>query len=104
MYAVIATGGKQERVAEGQRVRVELLGQPVGSEVTFAPVLCVDGDQVRATPEQLANVTVTGQIVGEEKGPKIRAMTYKSKTNQRRRWGHRQRYTTVEITSIAAAD
>ena len=47
---------------------------------------------------------MTAQVVGEEKGPKINAMTYKSKSNQRRRWGHRQHYTTVEITSIAAAD
>jgi|SRR6185437_16707333 len=102
MYAVIRTGGKQERVAEGQRLRVELLGEPVGAEVTFEPVLLVDGDSVLATPDQLAAVTVTGQIVGDEQGPKINAMTYKSKTNQRRRWGHRQRYATVEITSIAA--
>ena len=102
MYAVIRTGGKQERVAEGQRLRVELLGEPVGAEVTFEPVLLVDGDNVLATPDQLSSVTVTGQVVGEEQGPKINAMTYKSKTNQRRRWGHRQRYATVEITSIAA--
>ncbi|HVX20373.1 MAG TPA: 50S ribosomal protein L21 [Acidimicrobiales bacterium] len=102
MYAVIRTGGKQERVAEGQRLRVELLGEPVGTEVTFEPVLLVDGDNVLATPDQLSAVTVTGQVVGDEQGPKINAMTYKSKTNQRRRWGHRQRYATVEITSIAA--
>ncbi len=102
MYAVIRTGGKQERVAEGQRLRVELLGEPVGAEVTFEPVLLVDGDNVLATPAQLSAVIVTGQVVGEEQGPKINAMTYKSKSNQRRRWGHRQRYATVEITSIAA--
>lgn len=101
MYAVIRTGGKQERVAEGQRVRVELLGAPVGAEVRFAPVLVVDGGTVLATPEQLAGASVTAQVVGEELGPKINAMTYKAKTNQRRRWGHRQRYATVEITSIA---
>jgi large subunit ribosomal protein L21 len=102
MYAVIRTGGKQERVAEGQRLRVELLGEAVGASVTLEPVLLVDGETVLATPEQLSAVTVTAQIVGEELGPKINAMTYKSKTNQRRRWGHRQRYATVEITSIAA--
>ena len=50
MYAVIRTGGKQERVAEGQRLRVELLGEPVGAEVTFEPVLLVDGETVLATP------------------------------------------------------
>ncbi|MHB1584231.1 MAG: 50S ribosomal protein L21 [Acidimicrobiales bacterium] len=102
MYAVIRTGGKQERVAEGQRLRVELLGEPIGAEVRFAPVLVVDGETVLATPEQLAGASVTAQVVGEELGPKIRAMTYKPKTNQRRRWGHRQHYATVEITSIAA--
>ena len=103
MYAVIRSGGKQERVAEGQRVRVELLGEPVGTEVRLVPVLVVDeGGSVRATPDELVGVTVTGRVVGEELGPKIDAMTYKSKTNQRRRWGHRQRYSTVEILSIAA--
>ncbi len=103
MYAVIRTGGKQERVAEGQRLRVELLGEPVGAEVTFEPVLVVDGETVLATPAQLAGASVTAQIVGEELGPKINALTYKNKTNQRRRWGHRQHYATVEILSISAA-
>jgi large subunit ribosomal protein L21 len=103
MYAVIRTGGKQERVVEGQRVAVELLRQPVGAEVSLQPVLVVDdGGSVRATPDDLAKAAVTAQVVGEELGPKIDALTYKSKTNQRRRWGHRQRYTTVEITSIVA--
>lgn len=104
MYAVIRSGGKQERVAEGERVRLELLGLPVGAEVVFEPLLVVDdadGGGVRATPAELAGVTVTARVVGEELGPKIDAMTYKPKTNQRRRWGHRQRYSTVEILSIA---
>ena len=103
MYAVIRSGGKQERVAEGQRVRVELLGQPVGAEVALQPVLFVgEGGVVRATADELSGVAVTGRVVGEELGPKINAMTYKSKSNQRRRWGHRQRYSTVEIVSITA--
>ena len=103
MYAVIKSGGKQERVAEGQRVRVELLGEPVGTEVSLQPVLVVDGDTVLATPAQLAGASVTAKVVGEEKGPKINAMTYKNKSNQRRRWGHRQHYATLEITAITAA-
>ena len=102
MYAVIRSGGKQERVAEGQRVRVELLDEPVGAEVTLEPVLLVDGDTVLATPEQLSGAAVKAKVVGEEKGAKINAMTYKSKSNQRRRWGHRQRYATLEITAITA--
>jgi large subunit ribosomal protein L21 len=101
MYAVIATGGKQERVAEGQRVDVELLGVDDGAEVSFDAVLLVDGDVVLATPEQLKGVTVTGRVLGETKGPKIDGFTYKKRTNQRRRYGHRQRYTSVEITKIA---
>jgi large subunit ribosomal protein L21 len=101
MYAVIATGGKQERVAEGQQVQVELLGAEEGTEVSFVPVLVVDGDTVLATPDQLSGASVVGTVVGETKGKKIDGFTYKRRTNQRRRYGHRQRYTTVEITKIA---
>ncbi|MGH9029275.1 MAG: 50S ribosomal protein L21 [Acidimicrobiales bacterium] len=100
MYAVIQTGGKQERVFPGQQVRVELLGHGEGSEVELAPVLVVDGDQVFATPVQLAEAVVSARVVGEELGPKIRGFTYRPKSRNRRRWGHRQRYTTVEITAI----
>ena len=70
MYAVIATGGKQERVAEGQRVNVEKLAANDDGEVTFAPVLVVDGDTVLATPEQLAGATVTAKVVGAARSRK----------------------------------
>ncbi|HVM10238.1 MAG TPA: 50S ribosomal protein L21 [Acidimicrobiales bacterium] len=99
MYAVIKTGGKQEKVSEGQRLEVELLGQDEGAEVTFAPLLLVDGETV-LTGADAGNATVTARVVGETKGKKIRGFTYKNKTNQRKRWGHRQRYTTIEITGI----
>lgn len=103
MYAVIKTGGKQERVAEGQRLNVERLAPPEGdaAELTFTPVLLVDGDDVLAGTEALSGATVTARIVGEAKGPKIRGFTYKNKTNQRKHWGHRQKYTTIEITGIS---
>ena len=100
MYAVIATGGKQERVETGQRVNVELLGADEGAEVSFTPVLVVDGGDVLATPAQLDGYAVTATVVGTAKGPKINGFTYKRRTNQRRRYGHRQHYTTVEITGI----
>ena len=100
MYAVIASGGKQTRVAEGQQVQVELLGADEGSEVSLTPVLFVDGDTVLATPDQLAGASVSARVVGFAKGPKIDGFTYKSKSNNRRRWGHRQHYATIEITSI----
>jgi large subunit ribosomal protein L21 len=99
MDAVIKTGGKQYRVTEGQRLDVELLGA-VDTQVELTPVLLVDGDTVVAAPDALAKATVTAKVVGEAKGPKVTGFTYKNKTNQRKRWGHRQRYSTVEITGI----
>ena len=99
MYAVVETGGKQYRVEQGQHVEVERLGEP-GSEVALRPVLVVDGDEVLATPDALAEARVTATVVDEHRGPKIRGFTYKSKSNQRRRWGHRQTLATVEITEI----
>jgi large subunit ribosomal protein L21 len=101
MYAVIGAGANQQKVAEGQQVRVDLLDAEDGAEVTLPAKLIVDGDTVLATPDQLDGVTVTGRVVGLAKGPKINGFTYKRRTRQRRRYGHRQRYTVVEITKIA---
>ncbi|MFA5564940.1 MAG: 50S ribosomal protein L21 [Acidimicrobiia bacterium] len=100
MYAVIKTGGKQYRVEQGQQLNVERLGA-VDSEVSLQPVLLVDGDTVLSTPAELAGASVSAKIVGETKGPKITGFTYKSSSNIRRRWGHRQQYATIEITKIA---
>ncbi len=100
MYAVIASGGKQARVSEGEQVHVELLDAEQGSEVSLTPVLVVDGDTVLATPAQLSGASVTGKVVGWAQGPKIDGFTYKRRTNQRRRFGHRQKYHVIEITSI----
>jgi large subunit ribosomal protein L21 len=117
MYAVIETGGKQYKVAEGDRLDVERLAggrRPPGDrsgaegdadpeviEVTLRPVLVVDGDAVLSTPSELGGAAVTARVVGEAKGPKITGFTYKNKSNQRRRWGHRQHYSTIEITAIS---
>jgi large subunit ribosomal protein L21 len=103
MYAVIASGGKQEKVAPGEQVRVELLDGEEGSDVTLRPVMIVDGTTVLSTPDELAKATVTGKIVGRATGPKINGFTYKAKTTNRRRYGHRQKYHMVEITSITAS-
>ena len=100
MYAVISSGGKQYRVEEGEQLAVERLGAT--GEVQLAPVLVVDGDRVLATPEDLKAAQVTARVVGDARGPKIDGLTYKPKTNQRRRWGHRQRYSVIEITAISA--
>ena len=99
MYAVIKTGGKQYRVSEGEQLQVERLGVTEG-EIELTPVLVVDGDTVVSAPDALAGATVSAKVIGEAKGPKITGFTYKNKTNSRRRWGHRQKYATIEITGI----
>jgi large subunit ribosomal protein L21 len=103
VYAVIKTGGKQERVEEGQTLAVERLGVAEGEEVSFRPVLLVVGDSVLSTAEQLGGAKVSAMVVGEEKGPKIKGFTYKPKTRGRKAWGHRQKYTTIRITGIEIA-
>ncbi len=102
MYAVIKTGGKQYRVSQGDRVDVELLGEEAGAEVRFTPILIVDGDRVVSAPTALSSASVAGRVIGIAKGPKIVGFMYKSKARNRRKWGHRQRYSTVEVTTISA--
>jgi large subunit ribosomal protein L21 len=99
MYAVINTGGKQYRVSEGQQLQIERSGADPDGELQLTPVLVVDGDTV-LTGSALEKASVTAKVVGAAKGPKITGFTYKNKSNQRRRWGHRQRYDTIEITGI----
>jgi large subunit ribosomal protein L21 len=103
VYAVIKTGGKQTRVEQGQTLSVEKLGAAEGDEVSFQPVLLVDGTTVVAGPS-LAGAAVAGRVVGESKGPKIHGFTYKNKSRGRKSWGHRQHYTTVEITGISRGE
>jgi len=101
VYAVILSGGKQQRVETGQTVRLELLEAAEGEQVQLRPVLLVDGDQVLAGADRLAGASVSGVVKSQVKGPKVRGFTYKPKTRGRRAWGHRQRYSVVEITSIS---
>ena len=101
MYAVIASGGKQEKVSQGQQVQLELLHVEDGAEVSLTPILVVDGSTILSTPDQLKGASAKGRVLGTAKGPKIDGFTYKRRTNQRRRFGHRQKYSVVEITSIA---
>ncbi len=101
MYAVIRTGGKQYRVEEGQTLDVELLGDP-GAEVELTPVLLVDGASVVAAPGPLSQARVIATVVDSVKDAKIHGFTYKNKSNQRRRWGHRQRKSRIRITAITA--
>ncbi len=99
MYAVVKTGGKQYRVEQGQTLEVERLGDP-GTEVSLQPVLLVDGDTVLSAPGQLSSASVTARVVEEVRGPKINGFLYKNKSNNRKRWGHRQTLARIEITDI----
>jgi large subunit ribosomal protein L21 len=102
VYAVIQTGGKQYRVAEGDQVAVELLGAGEGGEagdVTFAPLLVVDGGET-VSGHALGAARVTARVLGTTKGPKVIGFSYRPKSRGRRRWGHRQHYSLIEITGI----
>ena len=99
MYAVVSAGGSQHKVRLGEVIRTDRLGEP-GSLVSLRPLLLVDGETVLASPEELSPVEVTGEIISEALGKKITGFKYKSKSNQRRRWGHRQRHSLVCITKI----
>ena len=100
MYAIIATGGKQYRVSEGDVIYIEKIDAQVDSTVSFDVLLMGnDGDEKIGTPV-VEGVKVEGKVVGQIRGEKIVVYKYKSKKNYRRKQGHRQPYTKVEITKI----
>ena len=100
MYAIIATGGKQYRVSEGDVIYIEKIDAQVDSTVSFDVLLMGNDGDVKVGTPTVAGVTVEGKIVGQVKGEKIKIYKYKSKKNYRRKQGHRQPYTKVEITKI----
>ena len=102
MYAIVRAGGRQEKVAVGDVVRIDSVAGEPGSTLTLPAVLVVDGEKVTSDPKALAGVTVSAEVVGSTKGPKITIMKFKNKTGYRKRQGHRQKYTEVKITDIAA--
>lgn len=102
MYAIVKTGGKQYRVEKGQQLDVELLGKPKAT-VSLDPVLVVDGKKVLSSPSDLKKFKIKAKVIDDVKGPKITGFTYKSSSNQRRRYGHRQKYSRIEVTEIKSA-
>lgn len=100
MYAIVKTGGKQYKVAVGDVVEVEKLDGEPGAEISLAALLVVDGDDLTTSADALAAVSVTGRVVEQTKGPKIRIHKFKNKTGYHKRQGHRQRLTRVEVTGI----
>jgi len=103
MYAVIATGGKQYRVAEGDVIFVEKLAGEIDEQIVFSDVLTVVEDgSVKLGAPYLEGAKVTAKVVKQGKDKKILVYKYKSKANYRRRQGHRQPYTKVSIEKIEA--
>ena len=103
MYAIIQTGGKQYRVQEGDVIYVEKLANEADEKVTFDVMLLADGEKITVGTPIVDGVSVEGKVLGNGKGEKIIVYKYKAKKNVRKKRGHRQPYTKIEITKIVGA-
>jgi large subunit ribosomal protein L21 len=100
VYAIVRAGGRQEKVSVGDVLNVDKLPGDPGSTFQLTPLLLVDGESVTSKASELSSVSVTAEIVGPDKGPKITIMKFKNKTGYRKRQGHRQKYTRIKVTGI----
>jgi large subunit ribosomal protein L21 len=101
VYAIVKSGGRQEKVSVGDIVVMDRQSAKTGSVIELPALLLVDGENVTTDAEVLAKIKVTAEVVRDEKGPKIDILKYKNKTGYRRRLGHRQKLTRVKVTSIS---
>lgn len=97
MYAIIATGGKQYKVAEGDIIKVEKLGVEAGETFTFDQVLAVSDSELKVGNPTVEGATVTASVIGDGKAKKVIVYKYKRKTGYHKKNGHRQQYTAVKI-------
>ena len=102
MYAIVRAGAKQQKVAVGDVIEIDTIATAVGDEVSLPVVLLVDGDDVTSDAKKLDKASVTAEVLGATKGPKIVIQKFKNKTGYKKRQGHRQKYTQVKITDIKA--
>ena len=102
MFAVIETGGKQYKVNEGDVIFIEKLDVADGETVTFDKVLAISGEDFKAGTPYVEGATVTANVIKTGKGKKIYVMKYKAKKNEKKKIGHRQFYTKVQIDKINA--
>ena len=102
MYAIIATGGKQYKVSEGDVIRVEKLGVEAGSTYTFDQVLVVGGEETKVGKPVVEGATVEASVIEDGKAKKVIVYKYKRKTGYHKKQGHRQPYTKVKIEKINA--
>ena len=102
MYAIIATGGKQYKVSEGDIITIEKLGVEAGEKVTFDQVLVVGGDDLKVGDPTVEGATVEASVVKEGRAKKVIVYKYKRKSGYHKKNGHRQQYTEVKIEKISA--
>ncbi|MPN24357.1 50S ribosomal protein L21 [bioreactor metagenome] len=100
VYAIVRSGGRQHKVAVGDIVEIDRVADEVGSSISLQPLMLVDGDDITTDVDGLGKASVTAEVLGEVKGPKIRILKFKNKTGYKKRQGHRQRYTQVKVTGI----
>jgi large subunit ribosomal protein L21 len=100
VYAIVRSGGTQQKVAVGDVIEIDKVSSQAGESVTLPVLLLVDGDRVTSDAGALAGASVTAEVVGDTKGPKITILKFKNKTGYRKRQGHRQKYTQVKVTEI----
>ena len=99
-YAIVRVGGKQYRVEEGQSILVDRMRADEGDKVDLQPLLFADGDKSLLDSGELGKVTVQAVVTGHERGKKIHGLKFKPKRGYKRRYGHRQDLTRIEIADI----
>ena len=102
MFAIFVTGGKQYKVAEGDVIFVEKLGLAEGEKVTFDKVLCVNGETLSVGTPYVEGATIVANVLKNGKSKKIDVIKYKAKKNEKKKIGHRQDYTKIQIEKIEA--
>ncbi|GAA4374901.1 50S ribosomal protein L21 [Nocardioides caricicola] len=102
MYAIVRAGAKQQKVAVGDVIEIDKVTTATGDSVQLPVVLVVDGEKVTSDAKTLDKASVTVEVLGATKGPKIVIQKYKNKTGYKKRQGHRQKYTQVKVTAINA--
>ena len=102
MYAVIKTGGKQYKVAQGDKLKVEKLPGSVGDTITFEEILLVGGDALKIGTPTVKGAKVEAKVIAQDRAKKIIVFKFRRRKNYRRKAGHRQPFTALEITGITA--
>ncbi|WP_445619605.1 50S ribosomal protein L21 [Kushneria sp. Sum13] len=102
MYAVIKSGGKQYRVQEGQRIKLEKLDAATGDSIDFDQVLMIGGDDVKIGAPLVSGAVVKAEVVSHGRGEKVHILKFRRRKHSMKRQGHRQWYTEVKITGITA--